>query len=231
MVDNPRADICEQSLMRSLFIKTKGSRWKKLFGVPVALTFLAILFLLINQNFRDTFISTLPQVWQESLISAESHKTVVEQVPLLTMATQPAPAPLDVTPFVRDAALPRPTPEGLGLDAQIPAFLNRWAASWSAKNLVDYFSAYDQQFQPEGRKTILAWKKEREEKILSKSKISVQISDPVIIQTDPKGISVRFNQIYQAEIHGGDKFQSATPKVLIVKQVDNDLKIIREYTP
>ncbi len=217
--------------MRSLFIKTRPSRLRKFYWLTGLLFLLALLGLNTPQSFKEAFWGSLPITWQDSIYPAEKDKTIIEQVPLAAMVNL---APQSLAAGTQEVLQDSEDPSSqsrIDTEAQIHAFVQNWAASWSAKNLDAYFSAYALQFQPEGGKTRQVWKKEREQKILSKTKISVLISDFVIMSSDSAGTILRFNQIYEANRHASDRFQSTTPKVLVVKHMDDDWKIIREYTP
>ena len=55
--------------------------------------------------------------------------------------------------------------------------LPAWATAWAAKDMKAYLAAYGKDFDPPGRMTRAAWEKEREARIVGKSKITVQVSD------------------------------------------------------
>lgn len=61
-----------------------------------------------------------------------------------------------------------------------------------------YLGAYDKSFDPPGSQTRAAWEKEREARIVGKSKITVQLSDIAVTVNGDKA-TARFRQAYRAD--------------------------------
>ena len=135
----------------------------------------------------------------------------------------PAPAPV-ATPAA--AATPAPAPAAVS-DAAVQAVtaaVQSWAAAWAAKDMDAYLSAYDKSFDPPGRQTRAAWEKEREARIVGKSKISVQLSD-LSVTVDGNKAQARFRQAYSA-----DALNVASRKTLDLVNSNGRWAIVREST-
>ena len=123
------------------------------------------------------------------------------------MAPAPAkPAPADTT--VQD----------------VTAAVQNWAAAWAAKDMKAYLASYGKEFNPPGRQTRAAWEKERESRIVGKSRISVKLSDiQVTVQGDKA--TARFQQAYSA-----DTLNVSSRKTLDLVQHQGRWVIVREST-
>jgi len=138
-------------------------------------------------------------------------------------AAAPAKAP---APAVAAAPAPTPAPAASG-DAAIEAVtsaVQAWAAAWAAKDMTAYLGAYDKSFDPPGRQTRAAWEKEREARIVGKSKISVQLSDLSVSVSGDKA-TARFRQAYSA-----DALNVASRKTLELVNSNGRWTIVREST-
>ena len=87
-----------------------------------------------------------------------------------------------------------------------------------------YLAAYDKSFDPPGRQTRTAWEKERESRIVGKSKISVNVSDLTVSVNGDKA-TARFRQAYSA-----DALNVASRKTLELIQHNGHWAIVREST-
>lgn len=102
--------------------------------------------------------------------------------------------------------------------------MKAWAAAWAAKDMKAYLAAYDKSFNPPGRQTRAAWEKEREARIVGKSKISVQVSDLSVSVSGDKA-TARFHQAYSA-----DTLKVASRKTLDLVNSNGRWAIVREST-
>jgi hypothetical protein len=216
-------------MMRELFVKTKPSRKRWWLGA-FAMSVLGGLVLAWSQSPWGWSVDWPPSVssvqtwWQERMQDNPPTPEVVESLTNAPLVVQAA-----VPEVAASESLVEAAPEMAEQDRteqQIRDFVQDWANSWASKNLDAYFGAYADKFQPESRKSIQEWRLERRQKILSKTRISVQVNDLTILSADHQGVSVRFNQEYVA-----DQFKSVTPKVLVLNQQADQWKIHREYTP
>lgn len=140
-------------------------------------------------------------------------------------APAPAPAPAAAaSPAPAIAASPAAAAGDASLQAAVTAAVQAWAAAWSAKDMAAYLGAYDKSFDPPGRQTRAAWEKEREARIVGKSRISVQISDISVAVNGDKA-TARFRQAYTA-----DALNVASRKTLDMVNHNGRWTIVREST-
>lgn len=148
--------------------------------------------------------------------------------PAPAVAAAPAPA-LAATPA---AAAPAPTPApapapAAASDAStqaVTAAVQAWAAAWAAKDMKSYLGAYDKSFDPPGNQNRSAWEKEREARIVGKSKISVKLSD-IAVSVQGDKATARFRQAYSA-----DALNVTSRKTLDLVNSNGRWTIVREST-
>ncbi len=145
-----------------------------------------------------------------------------------TPAAAPAPAPAPVaSPAPAATQAPAAAPAAASDAAAVQAVttaVQAWAAAWSAKDMQAYLGAYDKSFDPPGRQTRSAWEKEREARIVGKSKISVQLSDLTVAVSGDKA-TARFRQAYTA-----DALNVTSRKTLDLVNQSGRWTIVREST-
>ena len=140
--------------------------------------------------------------------------------PAPAAAAAPAPA---ATPA---AAAPAPAPVAAS-DASTQAVtvaVQAWAAAWAAKDMKAYLGAYDKSFDPPGNQNRAAWEKEREARIVGKSKISVKLSD-IAVSVQGDKATARFRQAYSA-----DALNVTSRKTLDLVNSNGRWAIVREST-
>ena len=123
------------------------------------------------------------------------------------------------------AATPAAATESAAKDSNVQAAtaaINAWAAAWAGKDMKGYLAAYDKTFTPPGGKSRSAWEKERESRIMGKSKISVKLSDMKVIVKGDKA-TAQFKQAYSA-----DALNVSSRKTLDLVRSDGSWKIVRE---
>lgn len=115
----------------------------------------------------------------------------------VTPAAAPAQAaPTTVAPVpVAPAALASAS-ERTG-EKEVEAAVNAWAKAWATKNMKAYFAAYGKDFDPAGKQSRNAWEEERRERILSKARISVNVSHLSVTVKSNKAVA-KFKQDYNA---------------------------------
>lgn len=148
-------------------------------------------------------------------------------------AAAPAPTPATAAPAAAPAATPAPAPAAVpdaakqeaAKDAkEVTAAVQAWAAAWAAKDMKAYLSAYGKDFDPPGRMTRAAWEKEREARIVGKSKITVQLSD-LNVSVNGNKATARFRQAYSA-----DSLNVSSRKTLDLVESNGRWLIVREAT-
>jgi ketosteroid isomerase-like protein len=72
-----------------------------------------------------------------------------------------------------------------------------WARAWSARNVSQYLASYSKDFDTPGSMNRSAWEKERRQRIVSKSKISVTVEN-LAIEVNGNKATAKFRQNYKA---------------------------------
>ena len=147
-------------------------------------------------------------------------------------AAAPAPTTAPAATAAAPAATPAPAPaapdaakQEAAKDAkEVTAAVQAWAAAWAAKDMKAYLAAYGKDFDPPGRMTRAAWEKEREARIVSKSKITVQVSD-LNVSVNGNKATARFRQAYSA-----DSLNVSSRKTLDLVESNGRWLIVREAT-
>ncbi len=140
-------------------------------------------------------------------------------------ATAPAPAPVAApAPAPTPAPAPVKADEGQDTVREVTAAVQAWAAAWAAKDMKGYLAAYGKDFTPPGRQSRAAWEKERESRIVGKSRISVKLSD-IQVSVNGNKATARFHQAYSA-----DALNVSSRKVLELTQHQGQWTIVREST-
>ena len=147
-----------------------------------------------------------------------------------TPAPAPAPAPAaaaapaPASAPTAEAPAPAPAAASDSSTQAVTAAVQAWASAWAAKDMKAYLGAYDKSFDPPGNQNRAAWEKEREARIVSKSRISVKLSD---INVSVKGdkATARFRQAYSA-----DALNVTSRKTLDLVHNNGRWTIVREST-
>jgi ketosteroid isomerase-like protein len=82
--------------------------------------------------------------------------------------------------------------------ARVKQSVEAWARAWSQKNMTAYLGAYDNSFTPPGGMSRKAWEKDRTDRIVYKSKITVNLRN-VQVKVTGNQATVTFLQSYQAD--------------------------------
>ena len=141
-----------------------------------------------------------------------------------TPAPAAAAAPAPASAPTAEAPAPAPATASDSSTQAVTAAVQAWASAWAAKDMKAYLGAYDKSFDPPGNQNRAVWEKEREARIVSKSKISVKLSD---INVSVKGdkATARFRQAYSA-----DALNVTSRKTLDLVQKNGRWTIVREST-
>ena len=149
--------------------------------------------------------------------------------PAAAPAPTPAPAATAAAPAATPAPAPTAAPDAAKQEAakdakEVTAAVQAWAAAWAAKDMKAYLAAYGKDFDPPGRMTRAAWEKEREARIVGKSKITVQVSD-LNVSVNGNKATARFRQAYSA-----DSLNVSSRKTLDLVESNGRWLIVREAT-
>ena len=148
----------------------------------------------------------------------------VAPTPAPAAAAAPAPASAPTAEAPAPAPAPAPATASDSSTQAVTAAVQAWASAWAAKDMKAYLGAYDKSFDPPGNQNRAAWEKEREARIVSKSRISVKLSD---INVSVKGdkATARFRQAYSA-----DALNVTSRKTLDLVHNNGRWTIVREST-
>ena len=143
-------------------------------------------------------------------------------------AAPPAPTPAPAATAAAPAATPAPAPAAPDAAKQEAAKdakeVTAAVQAWAAKDMKAYLAAYGKDFDPPGRMTRAAWEKEREARIVGKSKITVQVSD-LNVSVNGNKATARFRQAYSA-----DSLNVSSRKTLDLVESNGRWLIVREAT-
>ncbi len=146
--------------------------------------------------------------------------------PTVPVASTPAVTPVVKPPVVTPPTIPVVTPPPVASnEAQqakaVETALRAWAAAWSAKDVDGYLEAYADDFKGD-KGSHKAWAQERRERIVSKNKISVNLSG-IDVTVNGNKATARFRQAYKA-----DSLDISSGKRVDFIRVGNDWLIVRE---
>ena len=170
------------------------------------------------QLLQDTVISGVPSAAlkrqppprEVQVASADRYKTALPQ----TVATA---KPAETKPTRPSEAAGTPAEQ-----ERVRQALQTWARAWSQKNMAAYLGAYDKSFTPPDGMTRKAWEKDRTERIMYKSKITINLSN-VQIKVSGQTATATFVQRYQA-----DQLNVSGRKTLKFVKRGNDWQITQE---
>jgi len=144
--------------------------------------------------------------------------------PAPAAAAAPAPAAAPATAAPAPTPAPAPAAASDASTQAVTAAVQAWAAAWAAKDMKAYLGAYDKSFDPPGNQNRAAWEKERESRIVGKSKISVKLSD-IAVSVQGDKATARFRQAYSA-----DALNVTSRKTLDLVNSNGRWAIVREST-
>jgi tetratricopeptide (TPR) repeat protein len=189
-----------------------------------------------NANSLKPKLALIRELFAPEVVGKGGRKTTVATTAPLPTA---APAAVAVAPTVAPSVPPTTPPPvaavnkpadaptaSTGGDAaseqEVVSAVNAWAQAWESKNMSAYLAAYGKDFVPPNKASRAAWAKEREDRIVSKNKITVQLSDINVKVTGDKAV-VRFRQAYR-----GDSFSSNGRKTLELTKTNGRWTISKE---
>jgi ketosteroid isomerase-like protein len=134
------------------------------------------------------------------------------------------PVTTPTTPPVVPPAPPVVPPTAPVADAQVKAIesaVRVWAAAWAAKDMDSYYEAYADDFKGD-KGSRKSWEQERRERITSKRKISVKVSD-IDVTVNGNKATARFRQEYKA-----DSLDISSGKRMDFNKVGSEWLIVKE---
>jgi murein L,D-transpeptidase YafK len=154
--------------------------------------------------------------------------TVAAATPSATPAAPAATAPnakeraSDSKPAPPERA-PAASAEEAELTQAATQALQMWAQAWEKKDMDRYVKSYVPGFTPSDGKSHAEWVKDRQDRILSKGQIKIQISQVEATLVNKNTIKLRYRQNYQS-----DKLKVSSVKLIEMKLQDQRWLITKE---
>lgn len=152
--------------------------------------------------------------------------------PAPAVAPAATPAPQAATPAPSPAAAPvSPAPAAVKAPANankdaadVQEAVQVWAKAWSSKNMTAYLAAYGKAFVPAGKQLRSAWEKDRRDRIVGKSSITVKL-DNLTVSVKGNQAVAKFRQSYRA-----DTLSVSSRKTLELVKAGDQWVIVKEST-
>ena len=151
--------------------------------------------------------------------------------PSTTAAVQtPAAAPPLLTPPANltpkmPAQAPASTTPAIADDSAVRAAAERWREAWSKRDAAAYLAAYSRDFVPADSQPREKWAESRRRNMMSRSDISVRISQ---LDAMPVG-SHRFRLVFLQDYRAGSYEEHGQPKTLLMVREGDEWRIAGEW--
>lgn len=150
---------------------------------------------------------------------ASTQPKVVAPVPTPPVVSQP---PVAATTPATNGGSPATDSTTSHQAKEVEAAVAKWASAWSARDVKAYLAAYGKEFDPAGSQSRKAWEEERQQRIASKSSISVKV-DNLVVNVNGNHAIAKFRQDYKANglsisSHKTMEFAKVGEHWLIVKE-------------
>jgi CubicO group peptidase (beta-lactamase class C family)/chromosome segregation ATPase len=83
----------------------------------------------------------------------------------------------------------------------VDVFIKSWAKAWEQKHVDSYLAHYSKKFQPSGKISLAAWKKQRRQRLGNPKLIKIDISEVKHKTTSASRVRVDFTQKYQSNTY------------------------------
>jgi CubicO group peptidase (beta-lactamase class C family)/chromosome segregation ATPase len=83
----------------------------------------------------------------------------------------------------------------------VDVFIKSWAKAWEQKHVDSYLAHYSKKFQPSGKISLAAWKKQRRQRLSNPKLIKIDISEVKNKTTSASRVRVDFTQKYQSNTY------------------------------
>lgn len=166
-----------------------------------------------------------PKTINKSPVAASS-KTEASPTPVPVAEPKPEKLPPpDAATSAAQASVTSSNQEAVAsTQAAIKALL-QWGAAWEKKDMEAYLGAYANDFQPADGKTLAQWKADRKNRILSKNRIKIQLSQIDARLVNPTTVRLKFFQKYRS-----DQLEASSHKTVDMKLSNQRWLITRERT-
>ena len=171
-----------------------------------------------------------------SAATTEGAAKATDPVPPKTpvAAATPSAAPAATAPNAKErasdskpASPPEKPPAASAEEAELiqaaTQALQMWAQAWEKKDMDRYVKSYVPGFTPSDGKSHAEWLKDRQDRILSKGQIKIQISQVEAKLVNKNTIKLRYRQNYQS-----DKLKVSSVKLIEMKLQDQRWLITKE---
>ena len=173
-----------------------------------------------------------------SAATTEGAAKATESVPPKTSVAAATPsatpaAPAATTPNAKERASdskpapPEKAPAASAEEAELTQAatqaLQMWAQAWEKKDMDRYVKSYVPGFTPSDGKSHAEWVKDRQDRILSKGQIKIQISQVEATLVNKNTVKLRYRQNYQS-----DKLKVSSVKLIEMKLQDQRWLITKE---
>lgn len=102
--------------------------------------------------------------------------------------------------------------------------VNGWVNAWSAQNIDGYLAYYAPEFKPAGGIPRRQWENQRRVRLKKPRFIKITIRNKDVFLIDPQSARFSFEQAYKS-----DRFSDTSRKTLVLKKVNGQWQILREY--
>lgn len=147
----------------------------------------------------------------EATISPAVPASPTENSAAQAQATETRAAPV-VTPPIAD-------------DGPVRAAAERWREAWSRRDVAAYLASYSQDFVPADGQTRDKWADARRRNLLSRTDITVRISQ---LDAMPLGTH-RYRLVFLQDYHSGSFEERSQPKTLLMVREGKDWRIAGEW--
>jgi tetratricopeptide (TPR) repeat protein len=156
---------------------------------------------------RDLFTPTAGKAVQQAPVATSTPVATLSPTPSSVPTTNPVVAstqpkvPMVVTASPTGNNQPSVAPPAVtsaltGRDVEVA--VNNWAQAWSQRNMKNYLDSYTRDFIPTNKQSHAAWEAERKLRIMSKTHISVKLSN-IVTTVNGVNATVKFKQDYKAD--------------------------------
>ncbi len=187
-----------------------------------------------HENLGDVYTQLASQAYRKALQLDNSNAGVQPKLALIRELVNPsvkiqrpaaaAPASTAARPDTAPSAAPVKPAASDDPAREAEAAVRAWAKAWASKDVSAYLGAYGKEFTPAAKQSRSAWEKERRQRIVGKSSISVRLENLTVTLNGNKAV-VKFRQNYRA-----DTLTISSRKTLDLLKTGNRWLIVREST-
>ncbi len=182
-----------------------------------------------HENLGDVYAKLASQAYAKSLQIDSSNPSVAPKLARLrdvfgaSGVKSAKPAPLaSASASAKPVPVITATPADAGTVKEVETAVQAWASAWAAKDVAAYLASYGADFVPPNKQGRSDWERERQQRIGSKSSISVQLANLSVAVNGNRAFA-RFRQDYKA-----DKLEVSDRKTLELVKHGDQWQIVKE---